>query len=455
MPPIIPENPSLFRGFTVNPSVWESWIIYLVDPTKPTEPSNVKSPNPGWPNLPSNVIATHITGPPIRYNQTIVLQSLQTGRISPVLIIRRSDEGSDVVGMDGTNNDPSIACVDGEIPGLGVTQLQKVAFEVYNPRSRAEQAADPNPSSLWLSCEQEMAKELLVGAERRWTPMPTQTRSNTGVSRPSSLPNTPQSRFGVLPVLPMTPHNNTVGLPSNPSSPISSSSSGGDYFSSHSRKSSSSALFSPLSAELNLPSSTDGGPVRRQRTGSASRGPLQRPAMHKKRASADITSHSSYEYIPSALNTPGIEKQFWTLNVGDICIWSIVSTEQVSYTFYVPPFVSEPTEPIAPFPQANKCLPPHMSAESVPSKYNHQFTSMANMPLVTFYGKNFTRKPDGKACYQVYFGDQPAQHNEVRCGEVMAAAEPPATGQQLPVFLVREDGQCIVPTGLVYPPPFA
>jgi hypothetical protein len=333
-----------------------------------------------------------------------------------VLIIRRSDEGSDVVGMDGTNNEASIACVDGEIPGLGVTQLQKVAFEVYQPRSQGDRRSEPNnSSSLWLSCEQETAKELLVGAERRWSPMPTNTRGNTG-SRPSSMPNTPQSRFGVLPVLPMTPHNNPVGLPSNPSSPISSSSSGGDYFGSHSRKSSSSALFSPLSGEMTLPSSTDGGPVRRQRTGSTSRGPLQRPPMHKKRASADIGSiSSSYDYLPNAaVGTPGTEKQYWTLNVGDICIWSIVSTEQVVYTFYVPPYVTEPTEPIAPLPQANKCLPPHMSAETVASKYNHQYTSMANMPLVTFYGKNFSKRADGNACYHVYYGDQPAPHNEVR-----------------------------------------
>jgi hypothetical protein len=452
VPPHIADSSSMFRGFTVNPSAWESWIIYLVDPTKPTELSNVKSSNPSWPNLPTNAIATNIAGPPIRYNQTVVLQSLHTGRISPVLIVRRSEEGSDVVGNDGTNNDHSPACADGELPGLGVTQLQKVAFEIYHPHN----SVDTTSNSLWLSCEQETAKELLVTTERRWSPIPPPTRGggSAGNSRPSSLPNTPQARFGVLPVLPMTPHTNTIGLPSNPSSPISSASSGGDYFGSHSRKSSSSALFSPLSGEIQLPTTADGGPIRRQRTGSTSRGPMtaQRPPLHKKRASVDITSGGSYDYLPNALSNgiTGLERHFWTQNVGDVCIWSIVSTEQIIYTFYVPPFVSEPSEPIAPFPQVNRALPPHVSAENVPSKYNHHFTTMTNMPLVVFYGKNFTKQPDGSACYNIYYGDQQAQHNEVRCGEVMAAAEP-VSANPAPVFLVREDGQCIIPTGLVYP----
>lgn len=412
VPPYLPSSDSLFRGFTVNPSGWESWIIYLVDPNKPVGLSNIKSPTPGWPTLPSNALPTNIAPPPIRYNSTVVLQSLQTGRCSPVLIIRRSDEGSDVVGMDGTNNETPISCPEGELPGHPVSQLQKVAFEVYQADAQSQASKDPNYGGMWLSCEQEAVKELFVSAERRWNPVPTPTRGNAG-SRPSSMPNTPQARFGVLP---MTPHNGTVGLPSNPSSPISSASSGGDYFGSHSRKSSSSTLFSPLSGEINLPS-TDGGPVRRQRTGSTSRGPLQRPsAGHKKRGSTDITSAGSYDYVPNAIphTSPGLDRQYWTLDVGDVCIWSIVSTEQVTYTFYVPPFATEPTEPIAPFPTASKCLPPNMSAETVPTKYNHQYTSMASMPLVTFYGKNFTKRLDGGACYNIYFGDQPARHNEVR-----------------------------------------
>lgn len=437
--PDLPATNSIFRGFTVNPSVWESFIIYLVDPAKPGGISNIKSANPGWPNLPSNAIPAHVA-PPIRYNSTIVLQSLQTGLITPVLVIRCADDGSEAVGMDENTSDSMGSPSD--TPGITVSQLRKVAFEVYQPDSMHHLQRDSTYGGLWLSCDQENVRELFVSAERRWSPVQPTGRQ----SRPSSLPTTPQSRFGVLP---MTPHNVPVGLPSNPSSPISSSSS--DYFGSHSRKSSSSALFSPLAGEAPLPASNDGGPVRRQRTGSSSSrgraGPMQRPTMHKKRASADLAV--SHDYLSNGHDANA--KQFWTLDVGDVCIWSIVSTEQVSYTFYVPPYATDATEPFAPFPMAQRLLPPNMSAEQVPTKYNHQYTSMATQPLVTFYGKNFTKRGDGSPQHLIYFGDTQASYNEVRCNEVMAAAEPPPKGPPQQVFIVRDDGQVIIPTGLHYP----
>ncbi len=63
---------------------------------------------------------------------------------------------------------------------------------------------------------------------------------------------------------------------------------------------------------------------------------------------------------------------------------SIISTEQVTYTFYAPPTsLGEVKEPFAPFPTIQKLLPPGMSSDAGPTKYAHQFTSMANLPLVT------------------------------------------------------------------------
>ena len=42
--------------------------------------------------------------------------------------------------------------------------------------------------------------------------------------------------------------------------------------------------------------------------------------------------------------------------------------------------------------------------------------------------------------------------NGICSTEVMAASEPqPPLDRPTPVFLVREDGQCILPTSLVYP----
>ncbi|WWC62595.1 uncharacterized protein I303_105192 [Kwoniella dejecticola CBS 10117] len=448
-PPVYPDQQSAFSGFTADAHDWESFIIWLVDPNRPGGPSLAPHPHPDWPSPPANVMTPSMLVPPIRYNSTVVLQSLQTGVISPVLIVRRIESDAEAVGMDGHNADSPSSLPMGEYAGDLVSQLQKVAFELYRTDTIERLSNDPRYGGLWLACTQEAVSEQYVIQERKWTNVQLPHR---GGSRPNSVPNTPQQRFGVLP---MTPHTNNMGLPSTPSSPVSSNSSSNlDYFGTHSRKSSSHSLMSPNIPEMPLPpNSTDGGPVRRHRTGSIPKNghaPFARP-LHKKRGS----SSGSLEYLPSPAMTssPENHRMQWTMDVGDICVWSIVSTEQTTYTFYVPPYATDPVEPYAPFPVANRMLPSHLSADNGPARYNHQYTSSTEAPLMTLYGKNFVRAPDGHAHHVVYYGTSPASYNEVRCQEVMAAAEPSLPpGTKTPIFIVREDGGVIVPTNLTYPP---
>lgn len=63
---------------------------------------------------------------------------------------------------------------------------------------------------------------------------------------------------------------------------------------------------------------------------------------------------------------------------------SIVGTEQISYTFMVPQYVTRVTEPYAPFPSVGKILAPglagdagHRSAKGGP------WTTTSSAPLVT------------------------------------------------------------------------
>nr|XP_019004221.1 uncharacterized protein I203_03380 [Kwoniella mangroviensis CBS 8507]OCF67682.1 hypothetical protein I203_03380 [Kwoniella mangroviensis CBS 8507] len=422
-PPVYPNQRSTFSGFTADANNWESFIIWLVDPNRPGGPSLAPPPHPDWPSPPANIIAPSMLVPPIRYNSTVVLQSLQTGVISPVLIVRRIESDADAVGMDGHNADIPSALPLGEYAGDLVSQLQKVAFELYRTDTMERLANDPRYGGFWLACVQEAVSDQLIAQERKW--------SNVQISHPS------------------------MHLPSTPSSPVSSNSSTTfDYFGTHSRKSSTHSLMSPNMPEVPLPpSSTDGGPVRKHRTGSMGKnvnGPFVRP-LHKKRGS----SSGSLEYLPSPAMTssPENHRMQWTMDVGDSCIWSIVSTEQTTYTFYVPPYAQEPVEPYAPFPIANRMLPSNLSADNGPARYNQQYTSHTDTPLMTLYGKNFVRAPDGHAHHVVYFGSTPAHYNEVRCHEVMAAAEPKLPpGTRAPIFIVREDGGVIIPTNLTYPP---
>lgn len=310
------------RGFTADASFWESFIIWLVDPSLPPGPSNHQAPNPDWPRPPSNIIPLNTISHSIRYNSTIVLQSLRTGVISPTLVVRRIETDSDAVGMDGHVHEVP-AMPPGELASDLVSQLQKVAFEIYSPDTMNRLQRESKYGGSWLSCYQDEVREHAIKAERKWAVLQAPPGSKPG-SRPNSLPNTPQQRFGVLP---MTPHTNNMNLPSTPSSPVSSSSSL-DYFNYQSQRSSghNHPLLSPGSVETGLPS-TDGGPIRRQRTSSMGKGPLSRP-LHRKRLSTDSTGSNSYEYMPSLSSAMSSAEQpmqpqrmFWTMDVGDSCVW--------------------------------------------------------------------------------------------------------------------------------------
>jgi hypothetical protein len=141
--------------------------------------------------------------------------------------------------MDWTSLELSGSLPEGEFAGDLVSQLQKIAFEICRPEyysyTTSMAIGGPRQGSLWLAYDQDSVMERFVQSERRWAPVP----SPRSAARPSSVPNTPDQRFGVLP---MTPHTTTTNLPSTPLSPVSSSSSV-DYFAAHSHKYSSSPLF--------------------------------------------------------------------------------------------------------------------------------------------------------------------------------------------------------------------
>ena len=65
-----------FPDFTANAHIWESWIIWLADPTQAPGPSNRAPLHPDWPSAPHNALYGPQFFPAIRYNSTVVLQSL-------------------------------------------------------------------------------------------------------------------------------------------------------------------------------------------------------------------------------------------------------------------------------------------------------------------------------------------------------------------------------------------
>jgi len=397
-----------FPGLISSASVWESFIIWLADPFKPSGPSDLPPLQPDWPSQPNNALITGPVPPPIRYNALVILQSTISGQCTPVMTIRRIDQDTDAVGYDGLVSDQSLGYTpEGEMLGDMVAQVQKIGMEIYNPVLSNQLVINRySGDSSWLACDHENIIARHVQSERRWAPIPIPYRGG----KSHSTPTTPARGFHILP---MTPHTSSTNLPSTPSSPtsITFSSSSSDYFGPNSRKSSSTHLISPISSNgdtlpmVHMSNSNDGGVFRRPRTGSTGRmGPLGRPP-HRKRQSTDSHGHglshgltsgsSSYDHLPNALGMIE-QRQSWALSIGDVAVWyvsctysdvrkelmnrTIVGTEQTSYTFYVPPTISVQDNPIAPYPVVTKYLPP--GAETKDARTEVGFTPQTDLPLV-------------------------------------------------------------------------
>lgn len=124
----------------------DPFIVYLVD-TMVSMPSQ-------YPLAPPNAIrSTSRALTPISYNQTVVLQCLMSGAVSPVLIIRKLDHGTTVVGGDSSVGISKYAhCTLGEVCGDLISHLHKVAFEVFDTGAQAPTPGTTGVSGEFLSC---------------------------------------------------------------------------------------------------------------------------------------------------------------------------------------------------------------------------------------------------------------------------------------------------------------
>ncbi|KAI9481070.1 MAG: hypothetical protein EXX96DRAFT_565265 [Benjaminiella poitrasii] len=134
--------------FVARTSSWDPFIIWIVDTTRspdlPQSPLPHHPDNPQFPAPPA--IAIQYTKSPqqhqpiaLHYNQPVVLQCVTTGLVSPVMIVRRIDKGSWIVGgnrLDDLRGETGGECGD-EAIGDPVSQLHKVAFQIVHDPSIA------------------------------------------------------------------------------------------------------------------------------------------------------------------------------------------------------------------------------------------------------------------------------------------------------------------------------
>ncbi|KAF8200658.1 jkappa-recombination signal binding protein [Pholiota molesta] len=407
-------------------SRWDPFVMYIVDVNKPAgaglDAPPPPPPQPDYPSPPPNAIPFTNNGSqiPIYYNQTVVLQCLTSGVVSPVLIIRKVDHQTTVVGgglQEGAKGIADHYCSPGEVCGDPVSQLHKIAFEVYDPNKGLPEPGTPGITGAFLSCMGEKVNTYRPIDGRQW--------------------NTTQGNGANSPVLPASPISPTAGPSSANDAPAS-----------------------PSASEF-LPSN-DGGRVMKKKRSTSSAGGIAKPVGKGRRRPSSAGSVSSRR--GGASDAGASSGALWQVDIGETSVWTIVGTDQIRYNFYVPPVLFDnqhapqtgsfpiPSKPVTPFPGVVKYLPPDRAAEApkancassraVLSKPNPHTSKM-----LTVYGENFSKTDP----VSVFFGSEPSPYVEVRCTEVLGCLPPESQiVKRRPIILIRSDG-VVFPSNTMYP----
>ncbi|KAG6880210.1 hypothetical protein C0992_003874 [Termitomyces sp. T32_za158] len=412
------------------------FVMYIVDVNKPAGGIDAPPPPPpqaDYPSPPPNAINFSSNGSqiPIYYNQTVVLQCLTSGVVSPVLIIRKVDHQTTVVGgglQEGAKGVADHYCSPGEVCGDPVSQLHKIAFEVYDNSKGTPEAGTPGLTGAFLSCMGEKVNTYRPIDGRQWKHTSTNVEANS---------------------------------PTLPGSPIASnaSSTSSDYFGPNS---SGSAPASPSTASSEF-ASNDGGRVKKPpKRSSSSAGGINKAVPKNRRRPSSAGSVSSRR--GSTSEGGAVSGALWEVDIGETSVWTIVGTDQIRYNFYVPPVLFDnqhapqtgsfpiPSKPVTPFPGVVKYLPPDRAAE-VPKSNCASSRAVLAKPnphaskMLTVYGENFSKTDP--VC--VFFGPEPSPFSEVRCTEVLGCLPPDSqTVKRRPIILIRPDG-VVFPSNTMYP----
>lgn len=148
-----PQPDSNGTCFVSRTGVWDPFVIWIVDTS--CSPNTANRPkhnplNPNYPPPPAIALQTSSTLA-IHYNQPVVLQCVTTGLVSPVMIIRKVDKQSLVLG--GNRVDNPIGSLGGECSdetlGDPVSQLHKVAFQIVQDPSFHQGNLKQNTAGHW------------------------------------------------------------------------------------------------------------------------------------------------------------------------------------------------------------------------------------------------------------------------------------------------------------------
>ncbi|KAF9140109.1 hypothetical protein BGX30_007008 [Mortierella sp. GBA39] len=375
-----PVNTDGGTCFVARTGGWDPFVVWIVSPgqTRTETLQEHSQRHPGFPPPPAIAInspAENTPQIPIHYNQPIVLQCLSTGLVSPVMVIRKVDKGSMVLG--GGSAGHSSAEYDQEAIGDPVSQLHKVAFQITGQATPATTFSHAKlQQGTYLACLGDVVGMQRANEGKRYLPDPKLVPS------PASESANPFS----MDIVPEVPESNV------PEGLMEAWSAADDR----------AMEMGPCQVEKSMVTTADGHRIERKRRVSSSvviksTGATTKAAVKARRrvssmsatqseaqrirASALVANHQqqqtavhTYVNIHSsssggsdakekpvkesskaqALQQQRRSSSVWTEDVTDAAVWTIVGTDCAQYNFCTPggsDAMSLPRSPVTPSPK--------------------------------------------------------------------------------------------------------
>ncbi|KAI8366145.1 beta-trefoil DNA-binding domain-containing protein [Blakeslea trispora] len=377
--------------FVARTGSWDPFVIWIVDTSRSPDNTNMPRPNqhhpnnPNFPPPPAIALQTpSSTQQPVAilYNQPVVLQCVTTGLVSPVMVIRKVDKGSMVLGgnrVEDFSGRTGGECGD-ETLGDPVSQLHKVAFQIVQDPTFAQhnKTARYHPS------------------------MPTSAKQPSYEIPQSCHPVTYLACLNDVVGMHKTNYNRhlvetcqqRLNEPNHWSELISNGTEN--------------KLFESMDTNDTPASSANPKARRRMSSISSTETKGRRGSLADRRGS-------------SVSDSSGLEGACWTEDVSDAAVWTIVGTDCANYTFWTPfnnPFnleASHHTDPISPFPVIHELI--------------------AKKDQLTLSGEHISED------ISVWFGDIKASKIEFKSRDSIVCSIPDAQElQNSPTLLIEEDG---------------
>ncbi|KAI7855011.1 beta-trefoil DNA-binding domain-containing protein [Circinella umbellata] len=288
--------------FVARTGSWDPFVIWIVDTSRAPDitamPRKHHPTNPNYPPPPAIALQTDANQQPlaIHYNQAVVLQCVSTGLVSPVMVIRKVDKGSMVLGgnhIEDLSGTTGGECGD-ESLGDPVSQLHKIAFQIVQDPSIAH-----NNKASFRASPFDHHQQQSPQSTQEWT-----------------LPQSCQ------PITYLACLNDVVGM----------------------HKTTTTRTFIASRPQLNTPASKNNNPMSLPAKLQQQSGVMA--ARRRVNSLNDVSAVST-----DSSNGQQADGACWTEDVSDAAVWTIVGTDCATYTFWTPPpLIAGNTAPITPFP---------------------------------------------------------------------------------------------------------